>query len=114
MAHETFFKSQMTGLGESRDAKRQAIESEWVRVKRAVRERDKYCCRACGERGSDPHHIKPRSLGRVDSTANVCCLCRRCHDEIKLRRLFVTGNADRRLKIARYGADGLLSDSEVR
>jgi hypothetical protein len=30
------------------------------------------------------------------------------------RRLFVTGNADRRLKIARYGADGLLSDSELR
>lgn len=36
-------------------------------------------CRACGERGTDAHHVIFRSHGGDDVEENIVCLCNVCH-----------------------------------
>jgi 5-methylcytosine-specific restriction endonuclease McrA len=47
------------------------------------------------------HHVRFRSRGGVDSTANCACLCRMCHAEIHAYRLAVSGDANGKLKFER-------------
>ncbi len=47
-----------------------------------ILERDGGCCVVCGLPDSrDIHHIVFRSHGGTDEYANLCTLCRRCHQE---------------------------------
>jgi 5-methylcytosine-specific restriction endonuclease McrA len=69
-----------------------------------VNRRDQYRCRACGL-ACDPsatdilkkghhHHVRYRSRGGDDETANICILCAFCHAAVHRRDLGVSGNAD--------------------
>lgn len=82
-----------------------------------VYKRDKYQCVACGKpvvvgspdelKRAHPHHIIPRSLAAKaikHTTMNVCTVCPFCHGDINDRNLFVSGNADKKLKIRRVKA----------
>jgi 5-methylcytosine-specific restriction endonuclease McrA len=77
-------------------------ETQWQRVRQACKVRDGGRCRVCHSRdGADVHHIKLRSAGGVDSTANCACLCRVCHEDVHGYRLALEGNANGKLKITR-------------
>jgi len=48
-------------------------------------------CVACGEAGTDLHHVKTRGSGGPDEDWNLVRLCRNCHTELHHRgqvRLF--------------------------
>ena len=79
-------------------------ERVWQQLRRLVLHRDKHTCRACGFReGVDVHHIKMRSAGGDDSTANCAALCRVCHAEIHAYRLFLVGkDANKSLRVERH------------
>jgi 5-methylcytosine-specific restriction endonuclease McrA len=73
----------------------------WTELRLKVLRRDMYCCRFCGERAKDVHHIVKRSQGsreRVDRTSNLVSLCRVHHDRTdwpyRFGRLVIEGNAD--------------------
>ena len=83
----------------------------WVTLCRAVNERDKHRCRACGafahpyiaseiKRGHH-HHIVFRSQGGKDTRANVCLLCPVCHADVHEGRMTIKGDADGILTIKR-------------
>jgi 5-methylcytosine-specific restriction endonuclease McrA len=78
-------------------------EREWQKVRKAVLARDLYRCRCCGSADKvEVHHLKPRSLGREDSTANTLVLCAVHHAERHAYRLFIDGrDANGRLKFSR-------------
>lgn len=72
---------------------------------RLVDIRDKGQCRACGAHTQpfalDPmkcrehHHIRGRQVKDAETTRNICCVCKNCHDLRHVKRvLTVTGNAD--------------------
>ena len=74
---------------------------------RRVDIRDGRRCRVCGchvvpgsvdgRQRAEHHHLVLRSRGGDHSTANVCTLCARCHDEIHVRaRMRLVGDADLR------------------
>ena len=83
-----------------RRAANQAKQSAWQNVRRAVLERDKRTCRACGGRNYiDVHHKKLRSAGGEETTQNLLCLCRYCHALVHAYRLFIHGaSADGKLR----------------
>lgn len=95
------FKSALSSRGEEKREAEKLRDLNWRRTVAAVKVRDRGQCRACHKPGTDPHHIIRRGKHRIDSTDNVCLLCRPCHDDIKLQRLFISGNANGRLKIER-------------
>lgn len=68
-------------------------EREWLSVRLQVLKRDRWKCRHCksAER-LEVHHLKPRSLGREDSTRNCISLCGVCHAERHAYRLFIHGD----------------------
>jgi 5-methylcytosine-specific restriction endonuclease McrA len=67
-------------------------EREWQRVRREVLARDGHRCRFCGTADKvEVHHLKPRSLGREDTTANCLALCAEHHRDKHAYRLFITG-----------------------
>ena len=90
-------------------AKRQKAAGQRVQAKAdklvyaAVDARDGLRCRVCLEyRGPDiqRHHIVPRSLGGLTTTANVVSLCAECHlIGVHGKKLTISGNADEKLKI---------------
>lgn len=89
---------------QQRDAQRQR-ERDWQRIRQVVLCRDDRRCRVChGRDGIDVHHIRFRSRGGGNTTANLACLCRVCHAEIHAYRLALSGNADKKLKIERMNA----------
>ena len=52
----------------------------WLRVRRAMLERDDYKCRSCGRWGNEIDHIKPlQSGGAPYDPENLQCLCTGCH-----------------------------------
>lgn len=61
-------------------------DAAWGEAKRRVRQRDCGACQACGRRGLDVHHRKPRKAGGTSDMRvaigleNLVLLCRRCHD----------------------------------
>lgn len=68
-------------------------ERRWQQVRREVLERDEFRCRFCKVRGdADVHHLKPRSLGREDSTRNCLVLCRIHHADRHAGRLYIFGD----------------------
>jgi 5-methylcytosine-specific restriction endonuclease McrA len=73
--------------------RRRAVEKEWQSVRSQVLRRDRWKCRHCksAER-IEVHHLKPRSLGREDSTRNCLTLCAICHAERHAYRLFIRGD----------------------
>jgi 5-methylcytosine-specific restriction endonuclease McrA len=86
---------------DKKDAKREQ-EKQWQRTRQCVLVRDGYKCRSCkSKEGIDVHHVRFRSRGGVDSTANCACLCRMCHAEIHAYRLAVSGDANGKLKFER-------------
>lgn len=40
------------------------------------------CCKVCGKRNVDVHHIKSRGAGGGDELSNLMALCREHHTEI--------------------------------
>lgn len=77
--------------------------SKWLAVRKVVLERDRYRCRCCGTPDrAEVHHLKPRSLGREDTTANLVVLCAVHHADRHAYRLFIHGtNANKRLRFER-------------
>jgi 5-methylcytosine-specific restriction endonuclease McrA len=71
----------------------------WREIVLAVDRRDGFVCRAC-KRGiakstRHHHHMRMRSRGGEDSTANVVLLCAQCHADVHGYRLAIEGdNAD--------------------
>ena len=55
-------------------------------TRRAVWERCKGRCEYCGKKAIDPHHIIYRSQGGSNEEENLIALCRKCHDDIKIRQ----------------------------
>ena len=94
---------------ESRTAEKAARlarkERERREAYRLVERRDGYRCRSCGERwtsGEGHHHLKFRSGGGADTTANLLLLCQRCHADVHAYRLTLVGtNANRSLRFER-------------
>lgn len=83
-------------------AKRRAKDAHWQQVRKLVLARDGRRCRVCHTRdGVDVHHIRFRSAGREDSSANCATLCRICHTDVHGYRLTISGNADGKLKVER-------------
>ena len=77
-------------------------ERDWQRVRQCVLVRDGYRCRVCKTReGVDVHHIRFRSVGGEDSTANCAAICRICHGGVHAYRLVISGDANGKLKIER-------------
>ncbi len=62
---------------------KQRKDSETKRIKRLVRERDKYKCWFCGSHGSIVHHLNDfanHPEGRTDVN-NLVCVCNKCHND---------------------------------
>ena len=79
-------------------------ERQWQRVRACVLVRDNRRCRVCKTRdGVDVHHIRFRSVGGEDSTANCAALCRVCHADVHAYRLVLSGDANGTIKIERAG-----------
>lgn len=77
-------------------------EQQWQRVRQCVLVRDGRRCRVCKTKeGVDVHHIRFRSAGGEDSTANCAALCRVCHRETHAYRLSISGDANGKLKVER-------------
>lgn len=56
--------------------------------KAEIRARQNNCCAVCGDKLSDPvewDHVRALSLLGSDEPANIQCLHKRCHREIKCR-----------------------------
>jgi 5-methylcytosine-specific restriction endonuclease McrA len=96
---------------DKRDEKRDRDANE-RRVNAEVDARDKYRCRACGKpadpKSTDPlrrghrHHLKFRSRGGQDSTANMLLLCAEDHALVHAYRLFIIGtDANEQLRFER-------------
>ncbi|WP_279607037.1 HNH endonuclease [Burkholderia cenocepacia] len=52
-------------------------------IRKRIRKRDGYCCRACGiaVRAGVVDHIKPLAQGGSNSDENLQLLCKECHDD---------------------------------
>lgn len=57
--------------------------------RRLIYARDGGYCQWCGGVGTDPHHIKFRSLGGKDEPENGILLCRRCHGRAQKNEITV-------------------------
>jgi len=75
-----------------------------------VEKRDAMLCRCCGkplvrtlERRLDKlehHHIDGRDVGDAETTRNIVCVCRECHDERHVtRQLSISGDGDGKLRM---------------
>ena len=69
-------------------------------VYRLVSQRDRHLCRNCRAKGPGlhHHHLRFRSVGGQDTTANLLLLCGRCHADVHGYRMTIDGDT----------ADGLL------
>ncbi|WP_306674693.1 HNH endonuclease [Burkholderia cepacia] len=74
----------------------------WDVIRKRIRKRDGYCCRACGiaVRAGVVDHIKPLAQGGSNEDENLQLLCKECHDD--------KTNADQGYKVRRrVGFDGM-------
>ena len=108
---------QKPSRGDALRAKRtrkNAAASALSALYRCVYQRDGYRCVACRKpvvvgaleewKRTHPHHIIPRSLASKavkHTSQNVCTVCPFCHSDIHDKRLFITGDANKTLKIRR-------------
>lgn len=78
-----------------RKAKAGKRDYAYRKVCSAVNVRDDWTCRACGQTGlTEHHHLRPRSLGRDDSPANLLLLCsgpHGCHAAVTAKTLRIIG-----------------------
>lgn len=51
-------------------------------VRRAVEERDGYCCVFCGRAGRGEAHFIKRSQGGLGIEQNILTVCRACHHQM--------------------------------
>lgn len=69
-----------------------AYDGDWQNKRAEIIRRDDYTCMRCDKRPNKDkltvHHIKPRSQGGGDYSANLLTLCKRCHDYVEGRDLF--------------------------
>lgn len=74
-------------------------------VYREVTIRDGRRCRSCGSRVHlHHHHLRFRSKGGADTSANLLLLCAVCHDDLHGYRLGITGtDANKVLRFVRRG-----------
>lgn len=73
------------------------------KLRAAVLERDKRCCRKCGRREYlDVHHIAARADGGSDDPENLITLCRVCHMEWHMVEAGATLPFDRWLELPTY------------
>jgi len=95
-------------------AKTAATERQRRETYRLVELRDGMKCRACARRvvkttilslaRLEHHHVRGRGRKDSESTANLVCLCKGCHDDRHVTRsLSVTGNADSTLTFEQDG-----------
>jgi len=77
-----------------RAAKRRAKEAAYWKACALVNLRDGLRCKVCNHptRDGHHHHIRPRSLGGPDTTANLIRVCADCHQAIHAKRIRVAGN----------------------
>lgn len=58
-------------------------KSEWIKMRRRIKDRDKWKCRRCGcdlhKRKSNCHHKIPYSISKDNSMKNLETLCISCH-----------------------------------
>lgn len=105
---------QKTARVTDRKERRLAEEKHWREVCKLVEIRDGFNCRACGRKVTktltvqpdrlEHHHVRPRSLGGPDETANVCVICLECHSARHVTRaLAIIGNADSTLTFEQEG-----------
>lgn len=87
-----------------RDEKRAGRETTYRKASTAVRARDGFRCRLCGDhRALETHHVTPRSIvGRAirDTEANLITLCHDCHQEVTKKVIKLYPGPD--------GANGLI------
>ena len=96
-----------------RKQKRQAKAALRTAAYRAAFDRDGGRCRACDDRvvygstdpfkRSHPHHLRYRSKGGSDDTANIATVCACCHALIHAYRLSVAGTANGALTFSMEG-----------
>jgi 5-methylcytosine-specific restriction endonuclease McrA len=56
-------------------------------------QRDGWKCRKCECRTNlTPHHLIKRSDIRLDTLANLCTLCIRCHNDVEASKFHILGN----------------------
>lgn len=93
-----------------REAKREQLKLRRERVeflrkrRQEIYDRDRGHCRVCGkpvefehpnpDKAFHWHHIRYRSAGGDDSTANGICICRFDHEREHASRIEITGNGD--------------------
>jgi 5-methylcytosine-specific restriction endonuclease McrA len=59
---------------------------EYRALHRAMLERDRWKCQACGSiAGVEVHHIRHLGRSGSDSVENLICLCRNCHSKVHMR-----------------------------
>ena len=91
-----------------RSKRRRSVEALRRKVYRLVDVRDGLKCRACGRscvitldalpNRWERHHVRFRSLGGEDTSANIIGLCCLCHSEAQQHRLQIVGDADEALE----------------
>jgi hypothetical protein len=95
---------------------KQAADKHKREIYRRVDRRDGYKCRAYGIavhpdapdmlKRAHRHHIRFRSAGGQDTTANIVLLSAKAHAEVHAHILSVTGNADSTLTFEKTNEDG--------
>jgi 5-methylcytosine-specific restriction endonuclease McrA len=60
----------------------QTFETMEEDLRNYVNARDEGLCLLCGRLGSEPHHVKYRSLGGKNCANNLATLCNKCHYKI--------------------------------
>lgn len=57
--------------------------TEWLTIRKAVKERDGFCCQACGSvENLNTHHIRPFRETRSHEMDNLVTLCGACHSKV--------------------------------
>lgn len=112
--HVTFFKSGLTTRAEQRGKTERETTKQRRSVYLLVEQRDGRRCRAClaivskvltvGPKRLEHHHILGRGGVKAETSANICVLCKTCHDDRHVKRILkITGNADGLLCFERAG-----------
>lgn len=103
---KTFFKHNMKTRAQEKTERRKRVAAERRKAYAAVEVRDGMRCRCCGRLVSktahpmspsrlEHHHIQGRGFEGAETTANLCLLCKVCHDRRHhARTLTMSGNAD--------------------
>lgn len=79
-------KRQQSWQGKRGSRHERGYDSNWVRLRLTILQRDKYLCQSCLTLGkpttaTDVDHITPKIQGGTDDPDNLRSLCRACHIE---------------------------------